>query len=125
MFPNRSHLRCSAILSLFVLASALLAEPVDRVNLHIGTGDGVVAYGGIPAGNAAGDSPRSIASSRRVSRSIARTASHDDSAATSTVRLRASGEPAANNCISGRLVDGPAAVNASSARMSAWSAGMS
>jgi predicted alpha-1,2-mannosidase len=46
MFPNRSHLRCSAILSLFVLASALLAEPVDRVNLHIGTGDGVVAYGG-------------------------------------------------------------------------------
>jgi putative alpha-1,2-mannosidase len=50
MFLNRPHLRlsrrCSVILSLSVLASALLAEPVDRVNLHIGTGDGVVAYGG-------------------------------------------------------------------------------
>jgi len=60
--------------------------------------DGAAAAGGgIDAGNAGKGSPRSIESSRRVSRSIARTASQDDSAATSTVRLSVSGEPAANS----------------------------
>ena len=49
------------------------------------------------AGSAGGGSPRSIESSRRVSRSIALTASHDDSDATSTVRSSASGEPTANS----------------------------
>jgi hypothetical protein len=48
------------------------------------------------AGNG-GRSPRSIESSLRVSRSIALSASHDDSAATSTVRSSASGEPTANS----------------------------
>ena len=68
----------------------------------LGTGlgaatDGCAADGGIDAGVAGGaGSPRSIESSRRVSRSIALTASHDDSAVTSTVRSSASGEPAAN-----------------------------
>jgi hypothetical protein len=57
---------------------------------------GSAAGGGIDAGVADGTgSPRSIESSRRVSRSIALTASQDDSAATSTVRSSASGEPVA------------------------------
>lgn len=47
---NRFQLRFSRLwptaFCLALLASALLAEPVDRVNLHIGTGDGAVAYGG-------------------------------------------------------------------------------
>ena len=51
MFWNRfSALRCKhrlpVVFCLTVLGSALAAEPVDRVNLHIGTGDGAVAYGG-------------------------------------------------------------------------------
>jgi hypothetical protein len=55
------------------------------------------AGGGIEAGKAGGRSPRSIASSLLVSRSIALTASHDDSDVTSTVRWSASGEPTANS----------------------------
>jgi predicted alpha-1,2-mannosidase len=50
MIWNRFHLRSShcwpTILFLTVLVSALFAEPVDRVNLYIGSGDGAVAYGG-------------------------------------------------------------------------------
>ena len=56
---------------------------------------------------------------------MVRTASHDDSAVTSMVRLSASGEPTASSWISGRLAVPPSAVDASAARMSAWSAGMS
>src|ERR1700704_941856 len=85
---------------------------------------GAAAGGGIDAGNAGGGSPRSIESSLRVSRSIALTASHDDSDATSIVRSSASGEPTANSWISGPLVAAPA-VDARMARMSAWSAGIS
>ena len=60
---------------------------------------GTSAGGGskIGAGAGGGGSPRSMASSLRVSWSIARTASQDDKAATSTLRLSASGVPAANN----------------------------
>ena len=53
--------------------------------------------GGGNGGSTGGASPRSIASSLRVSRSILRTASHDDSAVTSTVWLIVSGGPAANS----------------------------
>jgi len=85
-----------------------------------GSASGTAADGGgIDAGVAAGGSPRSIESSLRVSRSIALTASHDDSDATSTVRLSASGEPTANSWISGRLAAWPAAVEARVTRMSA------
>ena len=59
--------------------------------------DGRAVAGGMEAGTAGGGSPRSIESSLRVSRSIALTASQEDSAATSTVRSSASGEPAANS----------------------------
>jgi hypothetical protein len=88
-----------------------------------GSGKLIGWAGWIDAGLA---SPCSIESSLLVSRSIARTASHDDSAATSTVRLSASGVPAAKIAISGGLAcptPAPGAVNP--ARRSAWSAGMS
>jgi hypothetical protein len=60
-------------------------------------GSDAVAGGGA-AGGGAGDGAMlcSIESSLRVSRSIALTASHEDSAATSTVGLISSGGPAAN-----------------------------
>ncbi len=72
--------------------------------------------GAIDAGVA---SPRSMESSRLVSRSIVLTASHDDNAATSTVRFSASGDPAAKIAISGGLAcPAPAPGAASVARMS-------
>src|ERR1700674_4869603 len=67
------------------------------------------ASGGLSCGGRGGavgggvGSPRSIESSVLVSRSIALTASHDDRAATSTVRSSPSGDPAAKIAISGGL----------------------
>src|SRR5689334_752044 len=61
-------------------------------------GDGsATVEGGNDGDSTGGGSPRSIASSRRVSRSMVRTASQDDSEVTSRTGLSASGEPAANN----------------------------
>ena len=77
------------------------------------------ATGGIDAGNACGTSPRSIESSRLVSRSIARTASQDESAETSTVRSSLSGEPAAKIWISGWPLPGTSSAKAMTARTSA------
>ncbi len=77
------------------------------------------AAGGIDAGIAGGASPRSIESNRFVSRSIARTASHDESAETSTVRSSLSGEPAAKIWISGWPLRGASSAKAMTARMSA------
>ena len=79
----------------------------------------------IGVGGGGGGSPRSMASSLFVSWSIARTASQDDNEATSTLRVIASGVPAANNWISGRPLVDVGSVSASAARRSAWSAGMS
>ena len=83
-----------------------------------------VAGGGTDAGNACGCkfcgcSPRSIESSRFVSRSIARTESHDDSAETSTLRSSLSGVPAAKIWISGWPLPGASSASAIAARMSA------
>ena len=70
-------------------------KPVrPRLAGNVGKRKAVRVRSCVPAGSG---SPRSIESSRRVSRSIALTASHDDSAATSTVRSSASGEPTANS----------------------------
>src|SRR6266702_648713 len=88
-----------------------------------GAGSGETSVGN--AAVAGGGSPRSMASSRRVSRSIVRTASHDDSGARSTVRLSLSGGPAANSWISGGAPESPVMIGVRLARMSAWSAGMS
>jgi hypothetical protein len=55
------------------------------------------ATGGGSDAEVAGASPRSMESSRRVSRSIALTANQDDNELTSTVRWSASGEPATNS----------------------------
>lgn len=63
--------------------------------------DAASGFAGKPAVEGGAGSPRSKASSRLVSRSIARTASQDDKADTSTLRLSASGGPAANRRISG------------------------
>src|SRR5665647_592695 len=83
--------------------------------LEVGWSENSVS-GAAAEGGGGGGSPRSIESSLLVSRSIARTASHDDNDPTSTVRLSASGEPAANNWISGRLAAWPAAVEISVTR---------
>ena len=79
------------------------------ISFNAAPGGFAVAGGGIEVGMTGG-AARSSASSRRVSRSIARTASQDDSEVTSTERSSASGEPAANSWISGRLVAAPAVV---------------
>jgi hypothetical protein len=69
--------------------------------------EGGKVEGGMADGSASGASPRSMASSRRVSRSMTRTASHDDSEVTSSIGFSASGVPAAKIWISGRLVAEP------------------
>jgi hypothetical protein len=81
--------------------------------------------GGVEAGITGGRSPRSMASSRLVSRSMVRTASQDDSADTSMLGSSLSGVPTAKSWISGWPVAVPAELGAIEARMSAWSAGMS
>jgi predicted alpha-1,2-mannosidase len=45
-FSSNSSRRWLTIFCLALLPAVLPSEPVDQVNLHIGTGDGVVAYGG-------------------------------------------------------------------------------
>src|SRR5690242_3907908 len=83
-------------------------------------GDGNAAVdGGNDGGSTGGGSPRSMASSRRVSRSMVRTASQDDSEVTSSTGLSASGVPVANTWISGRLLVEPIELSERLARTSA------
>jgi len=89
-------------------------------------GSGKAAVDGeVAGGSAGGVSPRSMASSLRVSRSMTRTASHDDSEVTSSIGLSASGVPVAKTWISGWLVAEPIELEERLARTSAWSASMS
>src|SRR5581483_11233619 len=87
--------------------------------------EGKAAVDGGTEGSIGGRSPRSIASSRRVSRSMVRTASQDESEVTSSIGVSESGVPAANSWISGRLVPEPNELLAKLRRTSVWSAIMS